>query len=78
MSGQKRAKLFSFKYFVMDFIRVSGALPGLLWLRPKIRYTSKAAKKRIRVISDREMQRTVITSRMTADWTRCFMTDHSL
>ena len=48
MSGQKRAKLFSFKYFVMDFIRVSGALPGLLWLRPKIRYTSKAAKKRIR------------------------------
>ena len=48
MSGQKRAKLFSFKDFVMDFIRVSGALPGLLWLRPKIRYTSKAAKKRIR------------------------------
>lgn len=48
MSGQKRAKLFSFKYFVMDFMRVSGALPGLLWLRPKIRYTSKAAKKKIR------------------------------
>ncbi len=48
MSKQNKAKLFSFKYFLMDLIRVSGALPGLIWLRPKIRYTSKAAKKRIR------------------------------
>lgn len=43
-----KAKLFSPRCFVMDFMRISGALPGLIWLRPKIRYASKAAKKRIR------------------------------
>ena len=48
MNNQRKAKLFSFKCFVMDFMRVSGALPGLLWLRPKIRYTTEKAKKRIR------------------------------
>ena len=48
MSKPTKAKLFSPRCFVMDFIRVSGALPGLLWLRPKIRYTSKKAKKRLR------------------------------
>ena len=48
MSKPNKAKLFSMKHFVADFIRISGALPGWLWLRPKIRYTSKAAKKRIR------------------------------
>ena len=48
MNEPQKAKLFSLRCFVMDFIRVSGALPGLLWLRPKIRYASKKAKKRIR------------------------------
>ena len=43
MSKPTKAKLFSPRCFVMDFIRVSGALPGLLWLRPKIRYASKKA-----------------------------------
>ena len=43
-----KAKLFSPRCFIMDFIRFSGALPGLIWLRPKIRYASKAARKRIR------------------------------
>ena len=43
-----KAKLFSPRCFVVDFMRFSGALPGLIWLRPKIRYASKAAKKRIR------------------------------
>ncbi|MBQ4179311.1 MAG: 1-acyl-sn-glycerol-3-phosphate acyltransferase [Ruminococcus sp.] len=32
----------------MDLIRITGALPGLVWLRPKIRYTAKQAKKRLR------------------------------
>lgn len=48
MNIPKKAKLFSLKCFVMDFIRVSGVLPGIIWLRPKIRYASKKAKKRIR------------------------------
>ena len=48
MSEPKKAKLFSLKYFLMDFVRVTGAIPGLVWLRPKIRYASKQAKKRVR------------------------------
>lgn len=42
------AKLFSWRCFVMDFMRVTGALPTLLWLRPHIRYTSRQAKQRVR------------------------------
>lgn len=48
MSEPKRAKLFSLKYFLMDVVRVTGALPGLIWLRPKISYASEQAKKRVR------------------------------
>lgn len=43
-----KAKLFSWKYFFVDFVRVTGALPTLLWYRPKIIYENKAAKKKIR------------------------------
>lgn len=48
MSVQKKAKLFSLRCLLMDLIRITGALPGLVWLRPKIRYTTKQAKKRLR------------------------------
>ncbi len=48
MSKPNKARLFSPKDFVADFIRISGALPGVIWLRPRIRYTSDKAKKRIR------------------------------
>ena len=48
MSKQPKAKLFSLRCLLMDFVRLTGALPGLIWLRPKRRYTSKQAKKRIR------------------------------
>lgn len=48
MSKQPKAKLFSLRCLLMDFVRLTGALPGLVWLRPKRRYTSKQAKKRIR------------------------------
>ncbi len=37
MSVQKKAKLFSLRCLLMDLIRITGALPGLVWLRPKIR-----------------------------------------
>ena len=48
MSKQPKAKLFSLRCLLMDFVRLTGALPGLVWLRPKRRYTSAQAKQRIR------------------------------
>ena len=45
---RKRAKLFSFKYLFHDFVKVTAALPGLLWFRPKYVYKSEAAKKKVR------------------------------
>ena len=33
---QKKGKIFSFKYFVYDFIRFTGAIPMALWMRPKV------------------------------------------
>ena len=32
-------------YFVYDFVRVTAALPGLLWLRPRILYENETARK---------------------------------
>jgi len=43
-----RAKLFSLKYLVYDFVKLSAALPGIIWLRPRWRFESDAAKKPIR------------------------------
>ena len=45
---KKQNKLFARKYFVYDLLRVTGALPGLIWYRPKFVYESKEAKKRVR------------------------------
>ena len=39
MNKPNKAKLFSLKCLLMDFIRISGSVPGFVWLRPKIRYT---------------------------------------
>ena len=44
----KKAKLIDFNYFLFDFGKFMGILPGLVWLRPKWVYESKKAKKRIR------------------------------
>lgn len=44
----KKAPLFSPKNFLIDFIRVTGALPTLLWLRPKKVYSSDSARRKIR------------------------------
>lgn len=43
-----KAKLFSPRYLVYDFVKVTAALPGLVWLRPKWIYESEKAKRRIR------------------------------
>lgn len=45
---RKKAKLFSFKYFIYDFIKFTAAIPGLIWIRPKKMYLTKTAKKKIR------------------------------
>lgn len=48
MEGKKRARLFSLKYLLFDFIKLSAAVPTLIWLRPKRRYSSEAARKKVR------------------------------
>jgi 1-acyl-sn-glycerol-3-phosphate acyltransferase len=35
-------------YFFYDFVKITAALPGLLWFRPKRLYESKKAKEKIR------------------------------
>ncbi len=41
-------KLFSFKYWFYDFVKITASLPGLIWLRPKWVFESKEARLRIR------------------------------
>lgn len=52
MSKSKRAEgkapLFAWRNFPYDFIKLTGAPGALLWLRPKILYQNREAKKRIR------------------------------
>ena len=45
---KNKAKLFSFRYLAVDFIRITGAIPTLLWYRPKVLYENENAKKKIR------------------------------
>ena len=45
---QKKTPLFSFRYLAYDIIRLTAAIPGLIWFRPKKIYASPAAKKKIR------------------------------
>lgn len=40
--------MYSARYFFHDALKVLAAPPGLLWLRPKLVYESKAAKKHIK------------------------------
>lgn len=37
-----------FCHFCHYFVRVTGAVPGLIWMRPRILYENEAARKRIR------------------------------
>lgn len=42
-----KAPLFSLKYLPTDFLRITGALPLIVWLRPKWIYENEKAKKKI-------------------------------
>ncbi|MCR5653282.1 MAG: 1-acyl-sn-glycerol-3-phosphate acyltransferase [Ruminococcus sp.] len=43
-----KARLFAFKNFIYDFVKVTAAIPTFIMCRPKYLYSSKEAKKRIR------------------------------
>jgi len=45
---KKANSYFSFSYLFYDFTKIITALPGWIWLRPKFRYVSDEAKKKIR------------------------------
>ena len=45
---KNKAKLFSFKYLFVDFVRLTAAVPTLLWYRPKVLYENENAKKKIK------------------------------
>lgn len=47
-SVKKNAELFSFKYLIYDLAKITAALPGLIWYRPKFIYENDAARKKIR------------------------------
>lgn len=44
----KRNKLFSLRYLFYDFVKITAAIPGMIAFRPKYRYESEKAKKKIR------------------------------
>lgn len=48
MSEKKKAKLFKLRYWFFDLVKITGAIPGILVFRPKIKYENQAARKVIR------------------------------
>lgn len=48
MRNEARTKLFSFSCLFYDFVKLTAALPGLVWYRPQWRYESSAARARLR------------------------------
>ena len=47
-SEVKKNPVFSFRYLVCDFVRLTAVLPGLIWFRPKVLYPTKEARRKIR------------------------------
>ena len=51
MNSKKKSKLskiFSFKYFCYDFVKWTGALPTLLFIRPSVHYMDRESCKKLR------------------------------
>lgn len=44
----KKACIFSFRYFIYDFVRITSFLPGLIYWRPKCIYENENARKKIK------------------------------
>ena len=45
---ENKAPLFSRKYLFYDFVKLTAAIPGLIFFRPRVLYASKEAKKHVR------------------------------
>lgn len=45
---KKTNSLFSVRYLFYDFVKITGVIPGYIWLRPKLRYINAKARRRIR------------------------------
>ena len=48
MNREERTDGGASNYLVYDFVKATAALPGLLWMRPKILYASEAAREKLR------------------------------
>ena len=42
--------LFSWKFFLYDFVKITGGLPAWVWIKPRITYISKDAKEQMKHI----------------------------
>ena len=43
-SNQKQKKTKRINYFLYDFVKVTGAIPALIWMRPKVIYLGEHEK----------------------------------
>ncbi|MDE7405573.1 MAG: 1-acyl-sn-glycerol-3-phosphate acyltransferase [Clostridiales bacterium] len=69
----KKGKIFSFKYFLFDFVRVTGAIPALVAYRVKKLYVTPAAKKKIKggaILASNHIGFFDVSYLMTAVWYR--------
>lgn len=48
MKKTNKTKLFSFRYLFYDFVKLTSAIPGLIWFRPKWRFLNEKARGFIR------------------------------
>lgn len=69
----KKAKILSFKYFLFDFARVTGAIPAMIAFRIKKLYVTPAAKKKIKggaILASNHIGFFDVMFLMTAVWYR--------
>lgn len=70
---RKKGKIFSFKYFLFDFVRVTGAIPALIAFRVKKLFITPAAKKKIKggaILASNHIGFFDVMYLMTAVWYR--------
>ncbi|MGN0374093.1 MAG: lysophospholipid acyltransferase family protein [Butyrivibrio sp.] len=45
---KNKKPIFSLKFLLYDFVKITGAIPALIWIKPRITYENAAARKRIK------------------------------
>lgn len=48
VSSEKKSKTIKESRFFQDFVKITGSLPGLIWMRPKVYYVGEKKKCRIK------------------------------